>query len=1813
MSDAVDKLKIALAQWRDSLVSLNGRNRLLNYRPTRASTIEFKEQSCGDVFSLINQSGGAYTVGTRATPAKKPTEGAEMSLEDEVLELVEFDYSEFDKHLFADKTQSEVDRILKRLAGDARREFLDKGISVLYAAFGFLEWIDDTGDVRKSPLVLVPVSLSSEGPKQPLRLSFSEDDTSINPALALKLVEFGIALPSFDEVEETLSTRGVDEAVEIFRGINLPEGWSIVNESVLANFMFAKEAMYRDLLENEEVILENMILQSLAGIEPEEGREQYFNEVSDEEIDSAAPPELTPLVLDADSSQRSAIAAAMQGRSFVLDGPPGTGKSQTIANIIGALIEDGKKVLFVSEKAVALDVVRDRLLARGLDPFVLELHSHKAVRSEVAARLGIALDFAPVIRAGMDPVAVSDARELRVSLSDYAEAANEIRQPMGRSVHQVLGQLEEVEVSVAGPKPTLSTESLDAALMGSLGRNAASLASRWDVILAGHNHLWSGLIETSDLDYNLETSKRALAELQLSFDDIGPIAGALGLISIADIPVVDDLLVAWDRIEDARGIGWLTTQPQAQLERYMADLTALVDHLEATAANAAISAGVNWRELDPHISIPASSAGLSTWWVDLSQATLESLQQRIRALESLRGVVDEIRTSGDAIADAMGMTIASKSREMDRLVEVSESVLGETAALPGWFKEDRAKMLSSYIRALQEAWAKEEAARDDALNAFHESVIDANLASLSARFSEKTSLFGKLSAQYKADKEDLLRHSKGDLKASIAALERATHWTDCRSRRETLEREHSNELGTHYEGASTNWTGLGNAMAAAQQVAESGLIADLGVFTRLADDVDQSALVRKATSECHSLLDRWKSADLDGLTLPSAVALGTLDDAGAWLDQITLELGNFRSVYTENASLPAEFTLKEVIRAAEDRELADAAQRKLSIEGPRLAGELGMAESDSVTRSDLQNLAITVQQIADLRQQLVNAGATVEPTGLISQVQLAAFHASSRPPRLINSHSEWLRARSLLLSAFGQDRQQDLIEETAQFRAADSLLDAMSADREGRTAWLESSAALASLVDMGFGEVVEHGRRTGLGASEIQKLLVRSALSFWLDHYFSNDARLTPPIGTSQDDRVARFRELDRALVDGATASITKAAVARRPSVNYGQANVIRREAEKKKRHIPVRQLMDRARDVIQAVQPCFMMSPLAVSQYLPSDMKFDVVIFDEASQVTPGDAINCIYRGTALIAAGDQRQLPPTNFFMTSQIEDDESEEEDLANDFESVLDLMKSTGNFNTMTLRWHYRSRHEHLIAYSNASFYDGRLITFPSAVDQSDDMGLKFFSVAGVYRRSAGQDNPIEAVAVAQRVLHHFETRPDKSLGVVAFSAAQRDTIENALTIARAERPELDKYFDDDRLDGFFIKSLEYVQGDERDVMIFSIGYGPDEVGKIYKNFGALNRQGGERRLNVAITRARELVEVVTSMSASQLGEVSSEGARHLRRYLDFAERGPAALSLELGDKGLGTDSPFEDSVIDAIRSWGYDVQPQVGVAGYRIDIGVKHPNSPGAFMLGVECDGAMYHSSRSARDRDRLRHELLEGLGWRIHHIWGTGWYRSRDKERAKLKALLEELAAQPITGRTAGAPRRPVDVELEYVAPAQAQPDWAVPYEAFGPEWLDQNDLMSVSRLADFVSQVVAFESPVHIETLSGRLRDSAGIGRIGNRIADTLSRAIKRSKVEFDGSFLRSAVTQPRVRTATPRVQRNIDQIADEELTWAIAASVAEATGASRADVIARVCSVLGWVRKSAAMTARLDGLIDAQVESGAIKETSAGLRVPS
>ncbi len=476
-----------------------------------------------------------------------------------------------------------------------------------------------------------------------------------------------------------------------------------------------------------------------------------------------------------------------------------------------------------------------------------------------------------------------------------------------------------------------------------------------------------------------------------------------------------------------------------------------------------------------------------------------------------------------------------------------------------------------------------------------------------------------------------------------------------------------------------------------------------------------------------------------------------------------------------------------------------------------------------------------------------------------------------------------------------------------------------------------------------------------------------------------------------------------------------------------GELGILSREINKKTRHLPIRRLMAEAGRAVQAIKPLFMMSPMSIATYIPPGaVEFDLVIFDEASQVKPVEAFGALLRGHQAIVVGDSKQLPPTSFFAMMG-EAEEEDEDNVTADQESILGLFNAQ-NAPSRMLEWHYRSRHESLIAVSNHEFYDNRLMVFPSPGQDAAAAGLSFeYLPATAYDRGRTRTNRDEARAVAETVLRHAREFPDLTLGVVAFSTAQRDAIEIELEALRRQNPDGEDFFNANPDEPFFIKNLENVQGDERDVILISIGYGKTAEGYFAQSFGPLNLDGGERRLNVLISRARLACRVFANFTADDLdlNRTKARGVAALKTFLSYA----ATRVLDVPKHtGRAPDSVFEEQVLGQLAGRGLEIVPQVGVAGFFIDLAVRDPEQPGRYVLGVECDGASYHSARSARDRDRLREAVLRGLGWEIHRIWSTDWFRNPERETLRVLEAVEKarLAHKRRAARVGGAGGRDV-------------------------------------------------------------------------------------------------------------------------------------------------------------------------------------------
>ncbi|MGK5685494.1 DUF4011 domain-containing protein [Actinoplanes sp. URMC 104] len=1502
--------RAAVRAWRDRLVDLDAGNRLLNFRPSEPGTLAIAGPAAPDIVAAL-RGGAEYGF----LPAQSPPVPGAL----------------FRTELPAATLGAQLRRLLRK----SRQDYLDRGVATLHLTVGMLRWRDEEDAAFASPVLLLPAELTAAGPGDVPRLRVPDDDPVVNPALVLRLRRMGITMPPVEALAE-LDVRGY--LARLLATVS-NRGWEADESVLLSRLSFHKEAMYRDLLDNERRIVAHPLVAALAG---DVGTSLPCGQLpegvaagvrSDRSpggwgVGMATPQKgkiELPLVLDADATQTACVEAAVAGSSFVLDGPPGTGKSQTIANMIGCLLHAGRRVLFVSEKAAALEVVRNRLTAVGLEPYLLELHSHKTTRKEVARELAAAVEPrppAPEPGGGHERLG-----ELRERLDAYAAAMNERREPLGRTLHEVLGECAGAEPHA--PVVELTPETLRAMV------DAADDLSRCRRAATEPDFAWRGVIEQAPLTETLRRARAALQALAAETEPHREVAEAFGLTRPGDAGRLAALVMHASRRPEAVADGWLTGPSLEPVGRAAERRARRLTAARQAAAAVREAAGVDWHELPEEEPPPVEPRTL----------TAEGAEQEARRCAAEADTLDGLRREAGTFA------------ELSRLAALADIAGRDNRPEPFWFGPGVLAEVSAAASVLRGCADAVAATGAECRRWFVEAIVDQPVEELAERLAHEHRGLRKLLSAYRRDWNTVAAFARPAVAPAeaVANLGAAVAWQRALRVRAAAERRYAPLLGRYRR----NEAGVHEALRLA------------GDLVRLCPP-DQLPVV--ADQVCRPVPDPHL-VRVGAVARTVTSGQGTLLDAAAErraragkLTEVAAALRAYERVVGRQVDLAEAVRLARLRRRAAEEERALAADRETTLTLSAGGAEEGL--DDAIAW-------------ATAARRLV--GGVDRP---LTGEQAAALRPADAH-QLLERAGAWEDARDSVLAAFAPARRDELAAALDDYAGAvpAALLD----DADGQDEWLGYDRARRVLGEAVTEFCVEH-ELTG-------PALERALLAAWAGAVIRDDERLHPAGGPERDRLVEEFRRLDAACAGQAPAAIAAAVEQRRAADSVpDEVAMLRREGMKETRHPAVRDLIGQARRTVQASKPCFLMSPLAVSQFLPSDLTFDVVIFDEASQLAPADAVNCVYRADALIVAGDERQLPPTAFFAAHR-----PEEGSDVNDFQSVLELAKGCGAFPVLGLGWHYRSRHEALIAFSNHRFYSGRLTTFPGA-NADPETGVELVPARGVYRRGTTRDNPVEAEVAAQRIVACLTTRPELSLGVVTFSVAQAEAIEAALDHAASRHPGLDRLLGGDRLSGFFVKSLESVQGDERDVMIFSIGYGPDEHGRVSANFGALNQPDGWRRLNVAITRARRRVEIVSSVRARDIPDSANRGVRHLAAYLDYAERGAASLP----GQASGTADPFARSVLETVRDWGYDAHAGIGLDGYRIDVGVRGGTPGGGYVLGIECDGPLYGSIAAARDRDRLSAEVLTGLGWRLHRIWGVAWHRDRAAEEARLRHAIEQ-------------------------------------------------------------------------------------------------------------------------------------------------------------------------------------------------------------
>lgn len=1745
------------------------------------------------------------------------------------------------RQFVADGDQKKAEALLYKLYLRSRSMLQEQGVNILFVAFGLLDWAEtDDGTSRiLSPLLLVPVRLERKTALDPFQLALLDDDVVVNPTLARKLetdFQLRLALPDSDS-DTTL--RGLLAHLGAVVGARMD--WRIRPEAHLGLFSFAKYAMYTDLAANRDRLSQHPVIRAIAREEDGLG-DPLVDLPSAATLDKTQRPIDTFQVLDADASQQEVIAAVKAGTDLVIQGPPGTGKSQTITNIIAECLAAGKTVLFVSEKITALRVVAARLADVGLKEFCLEAHSQDINKATIVHDLARTLEAGESHQAGPPVQELERIFQLRDELNGYARELHDMNNPFGCSAYAIHGEYAKLidAPTVLFELPNVSE--LTQVKLATLTDAVRQLVRVGEVLVDAERHPWRGATHgaftpqvRSNLEHVLERLSSKAATLDEDQRTLRAIWGLPEDRSLTAAHWLAGLLMILDQRVPVP-IHWFRS-------------TSLTPAFRTAEENRRLAIDYHQRR-----AVLLAQYDESVFALELS-ATLQALETRGRP------AADFVRGQG-AIADrAIAERTAIRSR-VERATEALvtlQSVAGSLAAQLG-LPAPATRAATSDLRQLSALVQADPRPQIDWFDlgrrleleelaetaSGHQAAVVEGRTSLGLRFTHELYeiVTDNLQRQFEEDYGSWPRFLKGGYRRAMKRLRQAQRDEtplDYRGallvmqqvrRIRTAEAwlaAHRGALvagfGVHFNGLHTDWDAVRRALETVRQIVvalggqpppvdlvetllgnrggPSSLQADIAVLngTMRENDLAWSALLEVLALDQPS----QGYGPMEGIPIAEAIArlcgfAGDFERLWEAYDRVTVCRRNGEAHVDELIEEIRE-TIK--VRSLEQQTLAAADDLRVTF-GPLFVGL--STDWDGIIAA-LQWTGQLLEHFAKpLPESFLSALSTAPPPRHDPQAQL---------PVLIDETEQ-------LLEALRRSFEPEAFRLGEQSLADAPLLDLANwaGDKQENLLrleeWIDFSRVMTTARELGLTPFIEEISRVRLPRDHWHIAFLRAVYTAWLTWRYTEAPALDRFRGSTHDEVIAQFQELDRWQWKAASRRIAERLRQRRPVLPLNvpprsEPGILRGEATKKRRFRPLRQLFASLPTLLPALKPCMLMSPLSVAQFLgESAATFDVVVFDEASQILPADAVGAIGRARQAVIVGDQKQLPPTNFFGASLVYSEEADgDEELP---ESVLDACLVAG-LPQKPLLWHYRSRHEDLIAFSNRHFYDGRLITFPSP--DANARAVEFVHVAdGIYDRGSSKINRVEAARVVERVAQQVRRDPTQSVGVIAFSEAQADAIEFELN--RRKRLELDLETllnDHERQDLFFVKPLEKVQGDERDVIFFSVGYGPDLVGNMTMNFGPLNRQGGERRLNVAVTRARDRVVIFASFRPEQidLTRTSAKGVHRLRDYLEYAEQGPRALLGGITTEGGDFESPFEEAVANALSSHGLRVVSQVGVSSYRIDLAIRDETLD-RYLLGVECDGRTYHSSKTARDRDRLRQEVLEQLGWRIHRIWSTDWIKDPKRETEAVLAAVAHARAELAVGKSMPShpvtpmPARTSSPSIEY-APAvsarstrqTAQRPLASPYIEAQLGWQGSLVDFTTCRMAELVTrvqQVVETEGPVHEDRAIRLLAESFGIMRTGGQVRARAQSAViqglRGNRFEQRDRFLwpRGAAEAP-FRASGPRT---IHEIAPEEIAAGIMAHLQAAFALSRADLVTGVAREFGYDRTGSHVSAGIGRVLD-------------------
>lgn len=1492
-------------------------------------------------------------------------------------------------------TATILERRCGRLSQDAKTAIEETGSNFLFLNIGYLEWYeDDESEISyKAPLILIPVQLERgkidrENNCYTYKLSYTDEDIETNLSLALKLDKDGIELPGLDD--QVAPSKYLDE---VSRRIKHKKRWRVIPDMIVGMFSFAKILMYKDLDPEKwpsgflSIIEHEKIQEILRVKETFTGTDGVIYD-NEHDIDGNKDAVNIPLILDADSSQHSAIMDSLSNKDIVIEGPPGTGKSQTITNLIAAALYEGKSVLFVAEKKAALEVVRRRLDQAGLGDFCLELHSTKTqkgkLREDIKNRIGRHFKKPGELR-----YIVDDLARQRDKLREHMNAICKVVGPSEEKVYEIIWKAERWRTELPENQKTfipiknasdLTRNNIKdritvltdfVSLLKEIPQSAVKTFNGFNPfnIYPGDEHSLKTLL--SDL---IEDTK----DLTIFLDDVVsehnfPYGQTLGeVISIAEIDV-DSISTIPDNFEQAILAKLVDSQAVEAVYELSEKINGYNNLLESInrylRCNESLTLG-HVLELK-NIIESIKSLGYGEHSFDHLNSLIDNSEKAIKLLLELKNI--SAATSGILIEEINNI------KHFQTLLSLCRLLLNSPADIDVNRHIAHLSPAATHIfrKAKDEATAVKDKINESSIF-FHisrlpnyqdlrliASDLDQHSLSFFSFFSRSLRKVRRIISSFVLDKANVKDPNMVSKLYEMADL---------------LEKsgsilnnvEYQQVLGLLFKGTDTEWERLETHILWSQSLREmvgSQTFAEK-IINNFGHCRDLSSKLLPKTKdiikEVSGILEMLIVGDNPDISIDNALKRNQelIEHLRSAIDTLT--------PYIANESC----TISDIVTTFDS--YIDAIHTRERIEDNKHFKECLGCFFNGVD-TDIKKLSALADWSTQLRNKghipdLIAEWTLLDTTPL--RINMLA-DCVAKIERYLASHANALEGIMKIGNIeeevfFGQAIKSAKITWIAKkyddcIKQIDYLL-----------LWKDYCEAKERAVQLGLSEFIKAIENGSVALEKSIATLNYSIYNSMVREIVRNSRVLSSFTSSSYENLRSSFIELDRKVMiifrEEIASNISQRFVPKGngsgPVSTYTDMSLILHELNKRRRHIPTRQLIKRSGVALMSLKPCVMMSPLSVAQFLePGKIVFDLVVMDEASQIRPADALGAFARANRVVVVGDSNQLPPSTFF--DRINENYDDDETMAiEDTESILDISREI--YPSRRLRWHYRSEHESLINFSNREFYDDDLIVFPSPIRSDKQFGIRCHYVKNA-AYSKGRNLP-EAQSIVNATIKHFEDAPEVSLGIATFNREQRDLIEDLLDKKRKNDVWLDNIIkkSEGKEEPFFIKNLENVQGDERDVIFISFTYGPDQdARKVYQRFGPIAHESGWRRLNVIFTRAKKRVEVFTSMLPTDIiiTDSTPRGVRVLRGYLDYALNGRFHDVGEISKKEA--DSDFEIAVARVLNSSGYKTGYQVGVAGYFIDIGIVHPQRENDFILGVECDGVAYHSGKSVRDRDRL--------------------------------------------------------------------------------------------------------------------------------------------------------------------------------------------------------------------------------------------------